>query len=156
MITKLLYREDSGRFKKPFLLPCIHPDVDKLIVEEHIRYGYAKGHFLVNKLREKFWIIHAKNAVKRIVKKCTTCIRFSRLPVTVPIAPLPENRVKNAKVFEVSGIDLAGPLYLKDDTKQWIVIFTCAVMRAVHLELVAKIDTEEFILALCRFVYRRG
>lgn len=130
--------------------------MEKLIVEEHLKYGHAGTQFLVNKLRERFWIIHAKKAVKRIIKKCTICIRFSRLPATVPAAPLPENRIKNAKVFEITGIDLAGPLYLKSNEKQWIVIFTCAVMRAVHLELVAKIDTEEFILALARFIYRRG
>ncbi len=156
VVTKLLYREDTGRFKKPLLLPCIHPDVEKLIYEEHIRYGHAGAHFIVNKLRERFWIIHAKKAVKSVVKKCTTCIRFARHPVTVPIAPLPENRVKNAKVFETTGIDLAGPLYLKNGEKQWNVIFTCAVMRAVHLELVSSVNTEEFILALCRFIYRRG
>ncbi|XP_037048786.1 uncharacterized protein LOC119083230 [Bradysia coprophila] len=156
VVTKLLYRQDSGRFKKPLLLPCIHPDVEKLIVEEHLRCGHAGTHFLVNKLRERFWIVHAKKAVKRVIKKCTTCIRFSRSPVTVPTAPLPENRVKNAKVFEITGVDLAGPLYLKSNEKQWVVIFTCAVIRAVHFELVAKIDTEEFILALSRFIYRRG
>lgn len=152
----MLYRQDYGRFKKPLLLTCSHPDVEKLIVEEHIRYGHDGTHFLVNELRERFWIVHANKAVNRTIKKCTTCIRFSRSQVTVPASPLPENRVKNAKVFEVTGTDLAGPLYLKNNEKQWIVIFTCAVIRAVHLELVAKINTEEFILALSRFICRRG
>ena len=104
----------------------------------------------------QFWIVHAKKAVQRIIKKCTICIRFNRQPVTVPVAPLPENRVKNAKVFENTGIDLAGPLYLKSNEKEWVVIFTCGVIRAVHFELVSKINTEEFILALCRFICRRG
>lgn len=98
MVTKLLYRNDTGRFKKPLLLPCVHPDVNKLILEEHLRYGHAGRHFLVNKLREKFSIIYAKKAVNRVINKCTICIRFAKRPVTVPVAPLPENRVKNAKV----------------------------------------------------------
>lgn len=59
-------------------------------------------------------------------------------------------------MFEVTGIDLAGPLYLKDDSKIWIVIFTCAIYRAVHLECVDSINTEQFILAVARFIYKQG
>ncbi|UYV62512.1 SPNS3 [Cordylochernes scorpioides] len=59
-------------------------------------------------------------------------------------------------VFEVVGIDLAGPLYLKDQTKTWVVLFTCAVYRCVHLELVISLSTEDFLMALERFIKRRG
>lgn len=69
---------------------------------------------------------------------------------------LPENRVKDAKTFEVCGIDLAGPLHLVDNSKVWVVIFTCANYRAVHIESVDKIDTAQFMLALSRFIYKRG
>ncbi|XP_035204968.1 uncharacterized protein LOC118179916 [Stegodyphus dumicola] len=53
------------------------------------------------------------------------------------------------------GIDLCRPPFLKDKTKVWIVIFTCAVYRAVHLELVNNLSTEGFIYALRRFIARR-
>lgn len=35
-------------------------------------------------------------------------------------------------MFWVVGIDLARPFYLKGNTKSWIVIFKCAIFRAVH------------------------
>lgn len=127
-----------------------------MIIEEHLRYGHAGVQFLASKLREKFWIVHMKKTIRSVIGKCTVCIRYGKSTTSVPISPLPENRVKNAKVFEISGIDLAGPLYLRDNSKQSVVIFTCAVVRAVHLELVEKINTEHFILALKRFIYRRG
>lgn len=74
----------------------------------------------------------------------------------MPIAALPENRVKTAKGFEISGIDLAGPLYLCSGDKVWIVLFTCAMYRAVHIESVERKNSEEFILALQRFIARKG
>ncbi|UYV63687.1 hypothetical protein LAZ67_2005306 [Cordylochernes scorpioides] len=43
-------------------------------------------------------------------------------------------RVRDATAFEILGVDLAGPLYLKNKTKAWIVLFSCAVFRAIHLE----------------------
>ncbi|CAG7815247.1 unnamed protein product, partial [Allacma fusca] len=71
-------------------------------------------------------------------------------------APLPLDRVRDAEIFEVTGVDLAGPLYLKGGKKSWVVLFTCAVFRAVHLELVSTLSTEGFIQSLRRFVGRRG
>ena len=57
-------------------------------------------------------------------------------------------------------MDFAGPLYVKNDTggvgKVYIVLFTCCVTRAVHLELVAHMDTSAFINCLRRFCSRRG
>lgn len=156
VVTKILNRQDVGQFKQPLLLPHVHPVVDKMIEEEHKQHGHAGVQFLVAKLREKFWIIKTRKAVKRVIKKCVICRRFGAAIVTVPTAPLPENRVKDAKAFEVSGVDLAGPLHLKDDSNVWVVIFTCAIYRAVHIESVEKIDTAQFILALSRFIYKRG
>ncbi|GBL82420.1 hypothetical protein AVEN_252561-1 [Araneus ventricosus] len=70
--------------------------------------------------------------------------------------PLPPDRVTDCAPFEVVGIDLAGPLFLKDEGKVWIVLFTCAVYRAIHLELVNSLSSDAFLLALRRFIARRG
>ncbi|GBO33339.1 hypothetical protein AVEN_95705-1 [Araneus ventricosus] len=70
--------------------------------------------------------------------------------------PLPPDRVTDCAPFEIVGIDLAGPLFLKNEGKVWIVIFTCAVYRAIHLELVNSLSSDAFLLALRRFIARRG
>ncbi|GFS59883.1 integrase catalytic domain-containing protein [Trichonephila clavipes] len=69
---------------------------------------------------------------------------------------LPQDRVIDAAVFEIVGLYLAGPLILKNGEKNWILILTCAVYRAVHLELLTSISTESFLLRLRRFIARRG
>ncbi|GBN32108.1 hypothetical protein AVEN_105036-1 [Araneus ventricosus] len=71
-------------------------------------------------------------------------------------APLPEDRVRNAAVFQIAGIDTAGPLFLKDNQKVWVLLFICAVFKAVQLELMSGVSTEAFLMALRRFVARRG
>jgi hypothetical protein len=58
--------------------------------------------------------------------------------------------------FDVTGVDMAGPLHTKGKKKVYIAIFTCATYRAVHLELCSSLTTEVFIAALRRFVARRG
>jgi hypothetical protein len=56
-------------------------------------------------------------------------------------------------------VDLLGPLFTFDyDTQQkvYVALFTCAVSRAVHLEIVSDLSAAAYILALKRFIARRG
>lgn len=75
-------------------------------------------------------------------------------------APLPRDRITESPPFETVGVDFAGPLYVKikkgEVEKAYIALFTCAVTRAVHLELVSDMSTETFLLAFKRFISRRG
>lgn len=110
----------------------------------------------MSKLREKYWVLGGRRAIRSALSKCFICKRFNSKSIRVNVPQLPLDRVPDASVFEVIGIDMAGPLYLKDGLKIWICIFTCAIYRAVHLELVTSMSTHSFIQALRRFVARRG
>ncbi|GFU24856.1 integrase catalytic domain-containing protein [Trichonephila clavipes] len=103
-------------------------------------------------LRENYWILKSRKTVRRVLSECIICKRFTVKPLTTLSPPLPEDRVREAQIFEITGVDLCGPLFLTDRTKSWIVLFTCAV----HMELVTSLSTESFILALRRFISRRG
>ncbi|XP_042911012.1 uncharacterized protein [Parasteatoda tepidariorum] len=71
-------------------------------------------------------------------------------------APLPPDRVNRVSAFQITGADLAGTLFLRGGNKAWIVLFACAVYRAVYLELVSSLSTESFMQAFRRFWARRG
>ena len=74
------------------------------------------------------------------------------------MAPLTGDRVTRSPPFSVTGIDHAGPLYCSDYPKKklYVLLFTCAVTRAVHLELVDSMSLADTMLALRRFFARRG
>ncbi|XP_037942560.1 uncharacterized protein LOC119675433 [Teleopsis dalmanni] len=75
---------------------------------------------------------------------------------------LPIERVTVSKPFVTTGIDFAGPLYItstdnkNDFKKAYIMLFTCAATRGIHLELVADLTVESCINALRKFIARRG
>ncbi|UYV83350.1 hypothetical protein LAZ67_23000733 [Cordylochernes scorpioides] len=83
-------------------------------------------------------------------------MRHNQKPIQTPGAALPTNRIGLGKPFEVTGVDLLGPLYLKGGSKVWVALFTCAVYRAVHLEIVRTLEANTFLLALKRFICRCG
>lgn len=154
--TKIVNMPESCIFTRPILLPRNSLAVAQLIRTEHYKNNHAGLQIMMSKLREKYWIVHMRRQVKNVIRSCVVCSRFTCKKTEVPTAPLPEDRVKTASIFQVVGIDLAGPFFLKDGSKAWMVLFTCAVYRAIHLELVTSLSAEAFLLSLHRFISRRG
>lgn len=154
--TKLLCHDDSDTFCSPVLLPQKHPLVVLLIRWYHLKYHHAGTQFLINELRERFWICQARRTISRVIHKCPTCLCHSNKCFQTDPAVLPANRTTAVNAFETTGVDLAGPLYLKNGGKVWIVLFTCAVYRCVHIDFVMSLSTEAFVNALWRFVNVRG
>ena len=65
--------------------------------------------------------------------------------------------------FQHVGVDYTGPLHVRDNYSKsaqlftaYILVFTCATTRCTHLELVTDFTTETLILAIKRFISRRG
>ena len=154
--TKIVLRKDSEEFRKPIILPSEHEVVKRLIYSIHVKNCHAGVQILLNLLRERYWILNGRKTVRKVVEKCIRCKRYSSKKLESIPGPLPEDRVKDANIFQIIGIDAAGPLILKTAQKSWVIIFTCAVYRAVHLELVTSLSTEAFLMALRRFIARRG
>ena len=77
-----------------------------------------------------------------------------------PMLSWPKNKLRRSAPFKHTGLDYFGPLYVKSQNRKkkkvWVCLFTCIVVRAVHLEIVDDITAKEFLLALRRFIGRRG
>lgn len=109
----------------------------------------------MSKIREKYWILRGRKTIGKIIRGCVVCKRYTSNKPTVPTPPLPLDRIRRTAPFDVMGFDLAGPLYLKHKEKAWIVIFTCAIYRCIHLELTHSLSADAFLLSFYRFVSRR-
>ena len=90
-----------------------------------------------------------------MIKQCIKCRFENKIPYQL-MADLPAERITPAKPFETCGLDLAGPIYTKPGVKTYIAIFVCFVIKAVHIELVTDLTKESCILAIKRFISRRG
>ncbi|UYV72960.1 hypothetical protein LAZ67_10001276 [Cordylochernes scorpioides] len=143
--TRIVNRNDDELFRLPILIPTNHPVTELIVKSVHEKMYHCGAQTLRSVLREKFWIPKARQLVRHVIHKCPRCRRFETKRVDVPEASLPQHRVRDVVVFEVTGIDLGGPLYLEDGQKVWFVIFTCGVYRAVHLELVTSLSTEALV-----------
>lgn len=98
--------------------------------------------------------------VRKVLLTCYHCRRFNSGSFKMPeMMKWPAKKVTRSQPFTFTGLDYLGPLYVKSKLgkkKVWVCLFTCIVVRAVHLEIVRDMSAEMFLLALRRFVSRRG
>ena len=154
--TKVVERTDLGDFGIPAILPSSHPVVEMLVLRAHEKACHVGVQGLLSLLRERFWILKGRKTIRSILTKCVVCRRHGARHISTIPPALPEPHVRDAAVFETTGVDMAGPLFLKDCCKVWVCLYTCAVYRAVHLELTSSLSTESFLQTFRRFVARRG
>ena len=117
----------------------------------------------LSELRTKFWISKARKFISSDIKTCCICKKVEGPAYKCPPAPdLPSIRVAFAPAFTHTGVDYAGPVFVKNIYnsqnmyKAEIFIFTCASFRAICLELVPSCDAGKCINALRRFLSRYG
>lgn len=154
--SRVSNRKDDEHFRFPVVLPAKHPVVNSLILEVHEKSCHVGTQGLLSILREKYWILGGRRTLRSVISRCIVCKRQSGKSFVVDSPPLPRDRVRDAVPFEVTGVDFAGPLYLNTGKKVWVCLFTCAVYRAVHLEMTTSLSTVAFMKVLRRFVARRG
>ena len=101
-----------------------------------------------------------ESSCKKQIRNCNTCKVYSTKPYgATTTASLPKFRTEISRPFQHTGIDFAGPLkYVvkkKEEGKAYVLVFTCAISRAVHLELTKSQTAEEFKRKLNAFIARR-
>lgn len=149
----------SQDLKHPYLLPPKHRFTHLLVLDAHNRLLHGGIQDTLTEVRERFWVPRGRQTVKRVLHTCLPCKRRRLVPETAPMAPLPRERITETGPFNVVGIDFCGPLYVRNtavDTKAYIAVFSCAVTRAIHLELTSRTTSQAFLFAFRRFVSRRG
>lgn len=114
-------------------------------------------------LRERFWVVHARQQVSKLIMRCMVCFRTKKRLLTQQMAELPSFRTQQARPFTFVGIDYAGPFNIKTShlrnaplSKGYIALFICLTTKAIHLEIACDQTSAEFIMVLENFISRRG
>ena len=146
--------------KCPIVLPKGHMVTAAIIRYFHKREGHSGVSHTLGMLRDKYWVLHGGATVKAVLRKCLICRRLNTTSTGQRMATLPAIRVNESWFpFQHVGLDYFGPFRVRRGRlleKRYGVIFTCLQCRAIHLELAQSLSTDSFILALMRFINRRG
>ena len=137
-------------------LPCPSVLADLVIDVAHRKLYHMGVSSTVAELRRSYWVPKCRSAVRKVIGRCAVCRRVNARRLVSDEGPLPDFRSVPARPFDHVGLDHFGPLRIRDGSKVWGFIFTCAITRAIHLEAVSSLDVRETSLAIRRFIARRG
>ena len=141
-----------------------HSKLAKLIIlYKHNTYLHAGPQLTRSIIRQDYWILKINSAIRSCILRCHKCIRMKAATQSQIMAALPEARVNPAKVFQNTGVDYAGPIKIlvrggrhKIVSEGYIAVLICLATKAIHLELVSSLKTDDFLAAMNRFIGRRG
>ncbi|XP_076660490.1 uncharacterized protein LOC143363843 [Halictus rubicundus] len=144
----------------PIILDGEHPATRMLIKEFHRRFYHGSSNAVMNELRQTFYIVGLRKALRSLSKRCIVCRLQRAKPHAPMMSALPVGRVAyRQRPFSHCGIDYFGPMLVKIGRrreKRWGVLFTCLTIRAIHLELAHSLSASSTIMALQRLAARRG
>lgn len=135
-----------------------------LIRHIHEKFFHAGRGFVISHLSAKYHFLGGiQTAVRKLIRSCVVCIRHLQKAKQQKMANLPASRVIPTRPFSVVGVDFTGAFKIKCTKhrshkllKAYAAIFVCFSTRAVHIEAVSSLSTEDFLNAFHRFVSRRG
>lgn len=153
----------SFQQKHPIILPSKDNFTELLIEFHHIINLHTGPYLLEAILRQKYWILGARRAIRMKVHRCNRCARYKPNKLEPIMSDLPASRVQQCKAFLHTGVDYFGPINITlarrrgaKLVKSYVCIFICMSVKAVHFELVSSLSTQHFLQAFKRFLSRRG
>lgn len=148
--------------KHPIILPNCHFSTC-LIRQIHTDMLHSNHQATFGYVREYYWVLHAKNVIRKVIHECITCFRAQPPSTTQLMSDLPSSRVNMTPPFTYTAVDYTGHYLVKFNrgrmiapTKCYISIFRCMCTGSIHIELVSDLSTKAFVAALDRFFSRRG
>ena len=150
----------SHELKHPVLVPK-YCNISQLIISYyHEKTAHSERGMTINEIRNAgYWIINCNSAVKSLIAKCVICRHLRGSICYQKMADLPRERLFQEPPFSYCGIDMFGPIVVKEgrkEMKRYGCLSTCLSSRAIHIESINSLSIDAFIQALLRFVSRRG
>ncbi len=144
----------------PIVLDPKHP-LSRLIIQDFDEILHHPGAEMVfAEVRHKYWILRGREAIRQHQRTCLGCKQWRGPPSIPRMADLPPSRLRLFQpAFYSTGVDCFGPYLIKigrRHEKRWGIIFKCLTTRAVYLDLLYQMDSDSFLMALQRFISRRG
>eukprot|EP00794_Sanderia_malayensis_P010622 gene10622-biopygen7761 len=146
--------------EQPVYLPKQHQLAKLLINDAHKRVMHMGVASTLAELRSRYWLPKGRQTVKMLIKLCQRCKRsYAKSFNEQKTVNLPEFRTRPGHAFQTTGVDFAGPFYVRDGKKLkkvYLTLFTWETTQAVHLELVRDMTAKTFRSSLKSLAARRG
>ena len=149
--------------KHPIILSANDYLTKLLFQYNHVHLSHCGPTLLMAHVGQQVYVPGAKRLSRSVCQNCLLCRRVAPRCFQQRMGQLPPPRVEKTLAFTHTGVDYAGPFYLKTGhprrpipVKAYLAVFVCLASKAVHLEIVSAKTTEAFTATFKRFIARRN
>ena len=104
----------GGGTDNPILIQGESQFARLLVDDAHLQTKHGGKRDTLAQIRSKFWVTKAKKIVNEVIRQCTRCNRLEAKPFNfLEWAPLPDFRVRCSHLFENTGLDYLGPVFVR-------------------------------------------
>lgn len=143
------------------LLPHNHAFSRLYVKKVHDRAHLSENKIMAN-VRSRYWIVKGGLLAKSIRKHCFECKIRKKIHMTQIMSPLFPVRYTATPPWRKVGIDLFGPIEVRDFVNQrksrkcWILVIICKGTRSVHIDVTEDFSAEAVLKTIMRFIFRNG
>src|SRR5207249_12266865 len=109
--------------------------VQLLLREYHLKMNHHGYERMLNELRQDYWVLKARTAIKRIWRECNYCKLQRAQPKPPLMGQLPKERLTPfLRPFTFCGVDYFGPMEVsvgRRREKRYGVLFSCLKVRFI-------------------------
>ena len=143
------------------ILDGLNPIVKLLMKNFHITNTHSGVEQTRCLFMQYYWILKSRAVVRLTVRQCILCRRMIQEIQQPQMSDLPCERLPSEHhfVFATTGLDFIGPFPVSQcgrHTTHYVLLFTCLVVRAVHLEIAENLSTDSTMNCIRRFISRWG
>ena len=146
--------------RHPIILDSRHRLIRLFLRFYHNKHEHQSVDYLRSVIHQQFLVLRLRSALRAIETPCVPCRKQKAKTVTPMMSDLPAERLGYRQPpFTNCGVDYFGPFHVtirRSSEKRWGFLFTCLTTRAIHIELVPSMDTSSCVMAIERFISRRG
>ena len=149
----------------PIILSKEHKLAKLIFLYVHSLSNHVRVKQTLNEFRNRFWITQGRSFVRKVLIDSYICRKNRGQPYPYPeFSPLPKLRLNDSRPLAVVGVDLCGPIFVKNMYfdgygrmyKTWVVLHARAASRGVALAVVKDQGAGAIMKSFCRFVSKRG
>ena len=146
--------------RHPKVLDSRHRLIRLFLRFYHIKYEHQSVDYLRSVIHQQFVVLRLRSALRAIETHCVCCRKRKAKIVTPMMSDFPAERLGYRQPpFSNCGVEYFGPFHVtirRSSEKRWGFLFTCLTTRAIHIELLPSMDTSSCVMAIERFISRRG
>jgi len=101
------------KLKHPVVLPAVHKVTLMIFEKYHQEFLHTGPQLLFSEVRRLYWPLLGRVTARSVVWHCVQCMKTQPRFNHSMMAALPKDRVQSTRPFTVTGVDFAGPIYIR-------------------------------------------